>query len=165
VNASDRAPALEMRGIRKTFPGVIALDAVDLTVEAGDVHMLLGENGAGKSTLIRVLGGVHAPDRGEVSVAGQACRFSSPREAANCHLLFISSSEASRLASILEALENSSVMTVADIEGFSDRNGIIHFVDVPTKDGPAKIGFKINRKAAEKAKLRINSQLLARSSK
>ena len=81
MNASDRAPALEMRGIRKTFPGVIALDAVDLTVEAGDVHMLLGENGAGKSTLMKILSGAYRKDAGEIRLNGLPVEIASPRDA------------------------------------------------------------------------------------
>ena len=57
-------PLLEMRGIVKQFPGVRALDGVDLDVRAGEVHCLLGQNGAGKSTLIKVLAGAHQPDAG-----------------------------------------------------------------------------------------------------
>src|SRR6266487_3660998 len=64
-------PILEMRGIRKTFPGVVALDGVDLTLEAGDVHMLLGENGAGKSTLMKILSGAYRKDEGAISVGGR----------------------------------------------------------------------------------------------
>ncbi|MFL6055260.1 MAG: ATP-binding cassette domain-containing protein, partial [Actinoallomurus sp.] len=55
-----------MRGIVKTFPGVRALDGVDLEVRHGEVHCLLGQNGAGKSTLIKVLSGVHQPDAGDI---------------------------------------------------------------------------------------------------
>ena len=55
-------PLLEMHGIVKSFPGVRALDGVDLDVRAGEVHCLLGQNGAGKSTLIKVLAGAHQPD-------------------------------------------------------------------------------------------------------
>jgi len=54
---TGQAPVLEMRGIRKAFPGVVALDGVDLALRAGDVHMLLGENGAGKSTRVKIRGG------------------------------------------------------------------------------------------------------------
>ena len=60
------SPLLTMRGIVKQFPGVRALDGVDLDVEAGEVHCLLGQNGAGKSTLIKVLAGAHRPDAGEL---------------------------------------------------------------------------------------------------
>ena len=74
-------PVLEMRGIRKTFPGVIALDGVDLTLEAGVVHMLLGENGAGKSTLMKVLSGAYRKDAGEIRVNGQAVEINDPRDA------------------------------------------------------------------------------------
>src|SRR6059058_5991883 len=72
---------LEMRGIRKVFPGVIALDGVDLALEAGDVHMLLGENGAGKSTLMKILSGAYRKDAGEILVNGRAVDIRSPRDA------------------------------------------------------------------------------------
>jgi len=72
---------VELRGIDKSFAGFPALRNVSFEVRAGEVHALLGENGAGKSTLIRIIAGVHAPDRGEVRIAGQEVRLSSPREA------------------------------------------------------------------------------------
>ena len=71
---SDGAPILSMIGIRKSFPGVVALDGVDLTLRAGEVHMLLGENGAGKSTLMKILGGAYRKDAGEIRLRGQAMR-------------------------------------------------------------------------------------------
>ncbi|MFF4173258.1 sugar ABC transporter ATP-binding protein [Streptomyces sp. NPDC001744] len=74
-------PVLEARGIRKSFPGVLALDGVDLRLFPGEVHALMGENGAGKSTLIKVLTGVHPPDGGTVSVDGDARRFAEPLDA------------------------------------------------------------------------------------
>ena len=64
-------PILQMRGIGKRFPGVVALDRVDLEVGAGEVVALIGENGAGKSTLMKILGGVYQPDEGEVLVEGR----------------------------------------------------------------------------------------------
>lgn len=71
-------PLLEMRGIVKTFPGVRALDGVDLDVVAGEVHCLLGQNGAGKSTLIKILAGAHVPDAGEVIWQGQPTSIPTP---------------------------------------------------------------------------------------
>jgi ribose transport system ATP-binding protein len=72
-------PLLRMTGIVKRFPGVRALDGVDLDVRAGEVHCLLGQNGAGKSTLIKVLAGAHEPDEGEVSWRGEPVRLASPQ--------------------------------------------------------------------------------------
>ncbi|WP_431909022.1 sugar ABC transporter ATP-binding protein [Amycolatopsis thermoflava] len=69
---------LSMRGIVKTFPGVRALDGVELSVRAGEVHCLLGQNGAGKSTLIKVLAGAHQPDAGEIRWLGDPVTLSSP---------------------------------------------------------------------------------------
>ncbi len=80
--ATSEAPLLEMRGIDKSFPGVRALDDVSLTVQRGEVLALLGENGAGKSTLIKMLGGAHLPDRGQIRVAGQDVHLGSPGAAA-----------------------------------------------------------------------------------
>lgn len=71
-------PLLEVSGLVKEFPGVRALDGVDLTVEEGEVHCLLGQNGAGKSTLIKVLSGAHRADEGEVRWRGEPSRFSTP---------------------------------------------------------------------------------------
>src|SRR3954454_18400934 len=75
------APLLEMRGIVKVFPGVRALDGVDLDVRPGEVHCLLGQNGAGKSTLIKVLSGFHQPEEGTITWDGQDTAFSSPAKA------------------------------------------------------------------------------------
>ncbi|MFI1677964.1 sugar ABC transporter ATP-binding protein [Streptomyces sp. NPDC020607] len=72
---------LSVSGLCKTFPGVRALDGVDFTARAGEVHALIGENGAGKSTLIKVLTGVYAPDAGEVTYDGRPVRFATPLEA------------------------------------------------------------------------------------
>ena len=72
---------LQMRGIVKEFPGVRALDEVDLDVAAGEVHCLLGQNGAGKSTLIKVLAGAYRPDAGEIRWAGSPVGFGSPHDA------------------------------------------------------------------------------------
>src|SRR3954449_9369541 len=82
VSAPQRElPLLEMHGIVKTFPGVRALDGVDLDVRAGEVHCLLGQNGAGKSTLIKVLAGAHQPDAGEITWRGEPVRLGNPQAA------------------------------------------------------------------------------------
>ncbi len=72
---------LELRGITKQFPGVLANDHVDFDLRRGEVHALLGENGAGKSTLMSILYGLYHPDEGEILVHGDRVRIDSPRQA------------------------------------------------------------------------------------
>lgn len=72
---------LEAKGVTKTFPGVKALDQVNLTIRQGEVHGLIGENGAGKSTIIKVLAGVHMPDGGQISFMGQELKNESISQA------------------------------------------------------------------------------------
>jgi len=73
--------ALRMTGVSKSFPGVLALDNVDLDVMPGEVHVLLGENGAGKSTLMKILSGAVRRDAGEIELDGQRVEINSPRDA------------------------------------------------------------------------------------
>ncbi|MCJ7513990.1 MAG: ABC transporter ATP-binding protein [Anaerolineales bacterium] len=74
----DAALAVEMRGIVKRFPGVLANDGVDFTLRRGEIHALLGENGAGKSTLVNILTGMYQPDSGSLSIEGRPVTFRSP---------------------------------------------------------------------------------------
>jgi ribose transport system ATP-binding protein len=81
---------LELRGISKSFPGVQALYQVDLDVEAGEVHALIGENGAGKSTLIKLMSGVYTQDDGTIRFGDSNAIFGSPQDAkrAGVHTLY-----------------------------------------------------------------------------
>jgi general nucleoside transport system ATP-binding protein len=79
--ASATAPVLELRGITKQFPGVLANDHVDFDLVSGEVHALLGENGAGKSTLMNIVYGLYRPDEGEVLLKGRPVAFGSSKDA------------------------------------------------------------------------------------
>jgi len=81
AEGSDRPPILEIRGIAKRFDATQALHDVSLALREGEIHALLGENGAGKSTLIKIMTGVHQPDRGEILLSGKAVSIRSAAEA------------------------------------------------------------------------------------
>ena len=115
-------PLLTMRGIVKQFPGVRALDGVDLDVAAGEVHCLLGQNGAGKSTLIKVLAGAHRPDSGQIGLGGEPVSFGSPQAA-----------DAAGIATIYQELDLVAGLSVAE--------------NVVLGHEPARLGFTRPRDA------------------
>ncbi|MEE2045849.1 ABC transporter ATP-binding protein [Nocardiopsis tropica] len=80
-NGALAPPAVELRGITKRFPGVVANHDIDITVAPGTVHAIVGENGAGKSTLMKTLYGMHRPDEGQIYVRGAEVRLNSPSDA------------------------------------------------------------------------------------
>ena len=80
---------LTMSGIDKSFPGVHALDHVNLEVKRGEVHALMGENGAGKSTLMKVLTGIYSKDEGTITYEGKEVTFSNPREAQDAGIIIV----------------------------------------------------------------------------
>lgn len=84
--ATTVTPALEMRGISKVFPGVIALDNVDFDLLPGEVHALVGENGAGKSTMIKIIAGLYKRDGGTMFVDGEEVEFRSPADSIARHI-------------------------------------------------------------------------------
>ncbi len=80
-SAGTATSAVELRGITKRFPGVVANHDINLTVRTGTVHALMGENGAGKSTLMKILYGMQKPDEGTIAINGEQCEFSTPGDA------------------------------------------------------------------------------------
>src|SRR5258708_5830592 len=83
IESAPRQPfALEMIGITKRFPGVVALNNVSIAVNRAEIVALIGENGAGKSTLIKILGGIHQPDAGSVNIDGSPVSIRAVRDAA-----------------------------------------------------------------------------------
>ncbi|MDQ3784992.1 MAG: ABC transporter ATP-binding protein [Actinomycetota bacterium] len=81
TSPGPRAKLIALEAVTKRFPGIVANDAVDLTLESGEIHALIGENGAGKSTLMRVLYGMYPPDAGRILVKGHEVKVTSPRVA------------------------------------------------------------------------------------
>ncbi len=99
-----RTPAFELTGISKAFPGVQAVRGASFRGSVGHIHGLVGENGAGKSTLMRILAGVHPPDAGEISIAGQAVVLADPHAAQNCGVAMVH--QDTRLALDLDSAHN-----------------------------------------------------------
>ncbi len=165
-------PILELENITKNFPGVKALDNVRFSMDAGEVHALLGENGAGKSTLIKIISGVHKPDTGVIRFDGQPIVFNNPREA-----------QAHGIATIYQELSLYPELTVAEniFMGHAPKRNVgpfklvdwniinnraheilaslnIHDMDVRRKVGSLNVG---NRQRVEIAKaLSINARVL-----
>lgn len=98
------APLVTMHRISKSFPGVKALESVDLSLYGGEVHALTGENGSGKSTLAKILYGFHQPDEGEITLAGERVELTSPRRAIELGIVAIS--QELTLAPTLSVAEN-----------------------------------------------------------
>jgi ribose transport system ATP-binding protein len=115
------APVLQMRGVEKRFGGVRALKGVDFEVSAGEVVALAGENGAGKSTLMKILGGVHQPDAGEVLIDGEPVAIHSVSDATRYGISFIHQE--------LNVLDNLDVAANVFLGREPLRGGILRLVD------------------------------------
>jgi ribose transport system ATP-binding protein len=120
-------PILEAKGIRKEFPGVLALDDVDLTVLAGEVHCLVGQNGAGKSTLVKIITGAISPDAGQLRVAGHDVEFRSPRDSLRAGI-----------SCIFQELDLVPSLSVAENLLLADLPGRLGLVDASQRDEMAK---------------------------
>jgi len=163
---------LELRGIDKHFPGVLALKDAQFDVHRGEVHALIGENGAGKSTLIKIISGVYQPDKGEIWLDGKPVAFSNPRESHSAGIATIYQElglypELSVAENIFmghapktrrfgfetidwEAMERSATALLADLN--------IDNLDVGAKVGALNVG---NRQRVEIAKaLSLDAQIL-----
>jgi ABC-type sugar transport system ATPase subunit len=138
ANAAARG-SLTLRGIRRGFPGVQALDGVDLELRAGECHGLLGQNGAGKSTLVKIMSGADTPDAGTIHLDGRELRFSRPADA-----------QAAGIFTIYQEMSLVSNLTVAENVYLSDlprrRSGVIDWGRVRTAAAETleSLGFDID---------------------
>lgn len=118
---------LELSGITKRFPGVVANDAIDLKVESGDIHAVVGENGAGKSTLMSILYGLLSPDEGSIRIRGEQVHFSSPLDAIGAGLGMVHQSF--QLFPTLSVAENVVFRSEPRRRGLIDRKASIDAVN------------------------------------
>jgi len=129
---------LEMRGIRKTFPGVVALDNVNLRVRSGEIHAIVGENGAGKSTLMKVLSGVygHGSYSGDIDYQGQTRQFRGIKDSEEIGIIIIHQELA--LVPLLSIAEN------IFLGNEPSRNGVIdwEYAQAKTRELLHKVGLK-----------------------
>ena len=134
------APVLELRGVTKRFPGVVALDDVSIEVRRHEVIGLIGENGAGKSTLLKILSGVYQQDEGELLVRGEPARFRGPRDAARAGIGIVHQEQS--LVGSVSVAEN----LLLGAEGRSVRAGIYRWSDLNARarEQLAKIGSAIS---------------------
>src|SRR5919205_3529160 len=114
-------PILEMEGISKRFPGVVALDQVNLTVGTGEIVALIGENGAGKSTLMKILGGAISRDTGTIKLNGEPVEIRSPREASALGIEFIHQE--------LSVLDNLDVAANIFLRREPTKGGVLKLID------------------------------------
>ena len=115
---SSQTPAVELRGITKRFPGVVANKDIEITVRRGTVHAIVGENGAGKSTLMKILYGVQRPDEGTITVNGREVQLHSPSDAIGAGIGMVF--QHFMLADNLTVLENV-VLGAEKLHGIGDR--------------------------------------------
>ena len=120
-------PILEATGMRKEFPGVVALHDVDLAVLPGEVHCLVGQNGAGKSTLVKIIMGAYAPDAGQLRVGGHEVVFRSPRDSLRAGI-----------SCIFQELDLVPGMTVAENLLLADLPGRYGLIDVAARNRKAE---------------------------
>jgi len=129
---------LELRGITKSFGALIANDHIDLTVEPGEIHCLLGENGAGKSTLMNVLSGLYQADDGEILLDDEPQHFSGPGEAARAGI-----------GMVHQHFMLIPVFTVAENVMLGHEESKLGFLDLPAarakvREISARFGFDVN---------------------
>ena len=126
--SGSTAPAVELHGITKRFPGVVANKDIEITVRRGTVHAIVGENGAGKSTLMKILYGVQQPDEGTIDVNGQTLTLRSPTDAINAGIGMVF--QHFMLADNLTVLENV-VLGAEKLHGIGDeaRKAIVDISD------------------------------------
>ncbi|MFJ9415841.1 ABC transporter ATP-binding protein [Streptomyces sp. NPDC101227] len=141
-SAPAAAPAVELRGITKRFPGVVANHDIDITIHRGTVHALVGENGAGKSTLMKILYGMQKPDEGTIGIDGEQVSFHSPADAiargiGMVHQHFMLADNLTVLENVVlggEKLHGISGKARAEILKISDRYGLGVRPDVLVED-------------------------------